>query len=81
MENSYQPQLIVCPNCAKNKSRSFLGSVTSEGFFIVKLRSHNDQLMFRSEDYSIMCDCGYQIHISCGKITLDNFASDVVLNG
>lgn len=81
MENSYVPQLIVCPNCAKNKARSMLGSITSEGFFIVRLRTHNDQLMIRSESYSVMCDCGYQIKVEYGKITSNNFASDPMFNG
>lgn len=81
MENDIQPQLIKCPNCIKDKNNAYLGSVTSQGYFIIKKRSYNEFMMIKSDSYSVICECGFQIHVESGKISLNSFASGPMLNG
>jgi hypothetical protein len=77
-----EPQLIKCPNCIKDKNNAYLGSVTSQGYFIIKKRSYNEFMMIKAEEYSVICECGYQIHVEYGKITTSkSFASDPMFNG
>jgi len=87
MEN--EPQLVICPNCTKNKPNAFLGSLNVDGYFIVR-RGHfrenrnatykaSNQIMIAAEDYSIVCECGYYIHVKSGRIVTDAYKS--MING
>lgn len=79
MENSIVPQLVKCPECALKKANAYMGSITSEGYFIIKRGAfreyqnrnfyHNSSdVMIASEKYTVFCECGYAIRIDHGKI-------------
>lgn len=74
------PQLVKCPQCAINKPNAYMGSITSDGYFIVKRGAFRDydnrnfyhaasDVMMVAEKYSIVCECGYIIWVDHGKIT------------
>lgn len=59
-----------------------MGSITSEGYFIIKrgaFREYSPErpslyhtaspIMIMSEQYTVFCECGYAIRIDHGKIT------------
>lgn len=74
------PSLIYCPNCRLSQENGNLGSnkrdaitmgsVTSEGYVIIK-RTLGKMTMIMATTYSLICDCGYFIRVSNGKITHD----------
>lgn len=65
---SEEPRLLQCPNCRDRRDNVNLGSVSSEGYVIFK-RQFGRYTAIMSTDYSIICDCGYAIHIHEGKVT------------
>lgn len=79
MESNITPQLVKCPQCALNKVNAYMGSITSEGYFIIKrgaFREYQNRnfyhpssdVMIASEQYTVFCECGYAIRIEHGII-------------
>jgi hypothetical protein len=78
-DDQLQPFLVHCPNCKNRRDDVTLGSVTSQGYVIIK-RKFNRQMMIMAESYSIICDCGYFIRITDGKVTASAL-SGTFING
>lgn len=66
--NTNLPALIHCPFCKERRDSVNLGSVTTEGYVIVK-QKFGRHMMVMAQEYSLICDCGYYIHITDGKVT------------
>lgn len=67
MINDQLPAIMHCPNCENRRDNVNLGSITSEGYVIIK-QKFNRHVMIMAEEYSIICDCGYYIRVNDGKI-------------
>lgn len=65
--NNVLPALIHCPNCQNRRDNVNMGSVSSDGFVIIKLK-FGRHVMVMATEYSIICDCGYFIRINSGKV-------------
>ncbi len=68
--NNTLPALLHCPNCENRRDSVSLGSVTTEGYFIIK-RKFGRQMMVMATEYSVICDCGYLVRFAEGKILSD----------
>lgn len=66
--NEILPAILHCPNCENRKDNVNLGSVSTDGYLILK-RQFGRFTMVMAQEYSIICDCGYFIRIKNGKIT------------
>ncbi len=68
--NDITQKIISCPNCdaTSRKDHVNLGSITTDGYVILK-RQFGRFTMIMSDEYSIICDCGYYIHVKNGKVT------------
>lgn len=66
--NNILQTIVKCPNCANRKDNVNLGSVTSDGYVILK-RQYGRMTMIMAEEYSLICDCGYFVRIEHGKVT------------
>ena len=64
------PAIIKCPRCKDRPDSVNMGSISSEGYLIVKGK-YNRYTMVMASEYSIICDCGYFIRIHEGKIVAD----------
>ena len=64
------PAIMHCPNCKNRRDNVNLGSITSEGYIIIK-QKFNRHMMIMADAYSLICDCGYFIRVSEGKIVAD----------
>lgn len=73
--NDQQPAILHCPKCKERKDNINLGSITSEGYLIVK-RQFGRMTMVMSKEYSVICDCGYFIRIHDGRITADAYTGN-----
>lgn len=87
MEVNQFPKLIICPNCkakqdkgtlgSKRMDAIALGSVTSEGYVIIK-RTDKQMTMIMAESYSLICSCGFYIRVNSG--TLQSSAQPFLLH-
>lgn len=59
--------LLQCPNCKNKKDYVNLGSVSSEGYIILK-RQYGRFTTIMASEYSVICDCGYYIRVENGRI-------------
>lgn len=64
------PHILHCPQCKERKDYVNLGSISSEGYLILK-RKQNRYTMIMAQEYSIICDCGYFIRVHEGRIVAD----------
>lgn len=71
MENKIQPYLLYCPQCLSKEQGVSLGSITSQGFVILK-RKFAHETMIMADSFTLVCDCGYYIRIEYGKIIRDS---------
>jgi len=65
--NDVTQTIIKCPNCINRKDNVNLGSVSTDGYIILK-RQFGRFTMVMAEEYSIICDCGYYLRIKEGKV-------------
>lgn len=64
------PHILHCPKCKETQQRSsYLGSISSEGYLIIKRKQN--YMMIMAQEYSIICDCGYFIRVHEGRIVAD----------
>lgn len=72
-------QLVSCPKCKETKPNAYMGSITTDGYFIVKRGSFRDHesrnfyhassdVMIMAEKYTVFCECGYSIQVESGII-------------
>ena len=59
--------LIVCPNCQKVGKKQVLGRVMDSGEFMV-LRFHHGTTIISSQQYEIVCGCGYKVAVINGVV-------------
>lgn len=64
--------LIICPMCAKVGKKQILGRLLPNGQFLV-LRFHHGTTIIQSTQYSIVCGCGYQVNITMGQISVNEY--------
>jgi len=64
--------LIYCQRCSQDKrNEGCLGSVSADGYLIMKRNKGNHYTMVMADSYSVICDCGYFIRIFEGKIVAE----------
>jgi hypothetical protein len=79
MENNIIPQLVKCPQCTLKNANAFMGSITTEGYFIIKRGAFREyanknfyhqssDVMVMAEEYTILCECGYALQVDHGII-------------
>lgn len=74
------PYLLKCPNCERTfdhqvrRDHTTLGSITSEGYIIIK-QKFGRAVMVKAEEYSVICQCGYFVSLSHGRVTSDALTS------
>lgn len=77
--NEVEPYLLYCPECFNRKDKISLGSITSQGYVILK-RKYGRETLIIADEYSLVCDCGYYVRIEKGKMIRDSL-HNINLNG
>lgn len=67
------PQLIKCDHCATEGKTVYLGSLSSQGNFLIRTNHSSHQrasyTCIMAESFTLIHDCGFTIKVESGIIT------------